>query len=417
MPAAKQAVVAYDLGSQRFFTDPEATTFARMRRDDPVYFDPELSAWILTTYEDVSRALKSPDLSVDRNGEIGRGGSHDVAPHLRSVNSIVSQWMIFSDPPQHTRLRSVVAKAFQPQALRSLLPIIDQTVDDLLEHAEHEGAFDVLTELGVPVSERVTAHLLGLPRQSPKQLKSWTQNIFGFVGAGKASDDIVYANAAGINAFRTFVAEVIDARRRTPGDDLVTQLLRDAGSDYTEEELVGLVITLIVGAFETTSYAITNGLYALLRHPHQLALLRAQPNLIESAVEEILRFDGPALSVQRRAKFDLTIRGTAIRERDRIYCMLHAANHDPAQFSEPSRLDITRNPRQLGLGLGPHFCLGAWLTRLETQRAILKTIQRFPNLRLAEGSHPEWTANFAVRGLTQLVLSTSASGWFKRSKI
>ncbi len=414
MSAVKQPVVAYDLASPLFFSDPEATTFARMRARDPIYFDPGLSAWILTTYEDVSRALKSPDLSVDRNGEIGRSSSHGVAPQLRSVNSIVSQWMIFSDPPRHTRLRSVVAKAFQPQTLRSLLPIIDQTVDDLLDHAEREGAFDVLTDLGVPVSERVTAHLLGLPRESPKQLKSWTENIFGFVGAGNASDDVVYANAAGINAFRTFVAEVIDARRQAPGDDLVTQLLRDAGSDYTEEELVGLVITLIVGAFETTSYSITNGLYALLRHPHQLQLLRAQPELIESAVEETLRFDGPALSVQRRAKCDVTIRDTSIRERDRIYCMLHAANHDPAQFSRPSQLDIARNPKQLGLGLGPHFCLGAWLTRLETQRAILKTVQRFPNLRLAEGSQPQWTANFAIRGLRQLVLSTSLSGWFKR---
>ena len=415
MSAVPMLRPSYDLVSKSFFEDPEGTTFSRMRENHPVYFDPSLSAWILTTYDDVSKALRSPDLSVDRNGEIGRGSSPEVAPQLRSVNAVLSQWMVFADAPLHTRLRSVVSKAFQPQTLRSLVPVIDRIVDELLDDAEQRGSFDVLSDLGMPVGEQVTAHLLGLPPDSPKLLKRWTENIFGFLGAGKASDAIVQANAEGINAFRAFVRDVIDARRGSPGDDLVTQLIADAKGDYTEEELVGLVITLIVGAFETTAYSITNGLYALLRHPQQLQLLRAQPQLIEGAVEETLRFDGPALSVQRRAKYDLTIRDTTIRERDRIYCMLHAANHDPAMFSQPSRLDITRTPcRQLGLGLGPHFCLGAWLTRLEAQRAILKTVQRFPNLRLAEGSQPEWIANFAIRGLTELVLSTSASGWFKR---
>jgi len=413
MSAAPKSVTAYDLSSKRFFDDPESTSFARMREADPVYYDPGLSAWILTTYEDVSQALRSPDLSVDRNGEIGRGSSDAVAPQLRSVNAVVSQWMVFSDPPRHTRLRSVVAKAFQPQTLRGLVPFIDQTLDELLDQAERQGTFDVLTELGEPLSERVTAHLLGLPTNSPKLLKRWTADIFGFLGAARASDEIVHANANGIEALRAFCSGVIAARRTAPGNDLVTQLLDDAQGDFTEEELIGLISTLIAGAFETTSYSITNGLLALLRHPAQREQLLADASLIEGAVEETLRFDGPAFSVQRRAKCDLRLRGIPIHERDRIYCMLHAANHDPAQFSRPSELDITRSPcRQLGLGLGPHFCLGAWLTRLEAQRAIWKTLQRFPNLRLAEGSHPEWIANFAIRGLRQLVLSTSPSGPF-----
>ena len=258
------------------------------------------------------------------------------------------------------------------------------------------------------MASRITAHMLGLPGESPTRLELWTENIFEFLGAGTASDAVVQASADGVDACRDFVGALVKARAGAPEDDLISQIVRDANGEYTEEEVVGLVITLIVGAYETTAYTIGNGLFALVRNPEQLRRLRADPGLIEGAVEEIFRFDGPALSVQRRAKHDLVIRNTPIKERDRIYCMLHAANHDPAVFADPAALDITRSPcRHLGLGLGPHFCLGAWLTRLETQQAILRTVQRFPNLRLAKTSDPEWVASFAMRGVKQVVLSTS----------
>lgn len=408
MPSMEKGAVTYDLSSAGFFANPEST-FGLMRERDPVYFDPALSAWVLTTYEDVSEALRSPQLSVDRNGDIGRGGSLATAAMLREVNAFIAQWMVFSDPPRHTRLRGIVANVFQPRAVRSMVSVIRQTVDALLDRAEAEGTFDALADLGVPLAERITAHMLGLPSDSPKQLKVWTENVFQLLGAGNASDDVVTASARGVEACRAFIAEVVNARRAAPEGDMISQILRDSTSDFTEDEIVGLVITLIAGAYETTAHTIANGLYALLRHPEQLERLRREPALVESAVEEILRFDGPALSVQRRAKQDVVIRGTPIKERDRIYCMLHAANHDPRVFARPSLLDITRTPcRHLGLGLGPHFCLGAWLTRLETQEAIGGVVRRFPTLRLAEGGAPQWVASFAMRGLERLriVIST-----------
>jgi cytochrome P450 len=397
----------YDLASDQFFANPEST-FGPMRARDPVYFDPGLSAWILTTYEDVSEALRSPSLSVDRNGEIGRGGSAEVAGRLGDFNALISQWMIFSDPPRHTRLRGVVAKAFQPQAVRKLTSAIGRTVDELLDQVEPQGKFDALADLGVPLAERITAHMLGLPSDSPKQLKRWTEDLFALVGAAKASDAVVRASADGIDACRAFIGTVVQARRSAPGDDLVTDIVQNANGELSEEDIVGVVIALIAGAYETTAHTIANGLYALLRHPAELERLREQPSLIENTVEEIFRYEGPALGLQRRAKQDLLIRGTPIRERDRIYCMLHAANHDPSVFRNPAALDITRSPcRHVGLGLGPHFCVGAWLTRLETQEAIIRTVQRFTNLRLASETAPEWVGNFAMRGLKQLVLSTS----------
>lgn len=399
----------YDLHSERFFADPEST-FGKMRDRDPVYFDSTLSAWVLTRYDDVSEALRDARLSVDRNGEIGRGSSAAVAPELRRINAIISQWMVFSDPPRHTRLRGLVAPAFQRHALQHLVPAIDRIVDDLLDRAEQRGTLEVKRELGVPVAERVTAHLLGLPEDTPDRLKRWTEDLFGFIGASQASDAIVRSNAEGINALCAFIASVVAARRNAPGNDLVSRMLEDAAGDFTEEELVGVVITLIAGAYETTAHSITNGLFLLVRHPEQLRLLRRRPDLISGAVEETLRMDGPALSVQRRAKRDLVIRETPIRSGDRIYCMLHSANHDPAVFSRPHELRIARSPcRHLGLGLGPHFCLGAWLTRLETQRALLKTVQRFGNLRLAGDAEPQWVANFAIRGLEELTLMTSVA--------
>lgn len=422
MALATQQAGRYDLHSHHFFSNPEST-FGVMREHDPIYFDPTLGAWILTRYEDVSEVLRSPHFSVDRNGEIGRGSSAEVAAQLREVNAIVSKWMVFVDPPDHTRLRGVLAKAFQPQSLMRWVPVIDGYVGELLDHAEERGSLEAMRDLGVPLAEKVTVRMLGLPEDSPARLKRWTENLFGFVGAGKASDELVEANAEGINACREFVGAIVRARRSAPGDDLVTQLLQDAGDAFTEQEIVGLVITLVAGAFETTAYAICSGLLALLRHPEEMALLRAEPGLIDSAVEEILRFDGPALSVQRRAKPGATLGGMRIPEGARVYCMLHAANHDPEVFSEPDKLNLRRSPcRHLGLGAGPHFCLGAWLTRLETRAAILGTIQRFPNLRLmearvragVESQDPEWVANFAIRGLKELHLSTSVSAWVKR---
>jgi cytochrome P450 len=414
MLASARRQGGYDLDSRAFFADPERT-FGTMRREDPVYFDRDLEAWILTRYDDVSWALRSEELSVDRNGEIGRGGGPTVAPLLREINRFVSQLMVFSDAPRHTRLRSLVARAFQPRALQALTPRIESTVDELLDAAAPSGTLKALADLGVPLSERITAYMLGLPEDAVEVVKRWTEDLFSFVGAAKASDESILLNAAGIDAFHDFVSEIVRERRRAPADDLTSKIVDAAGSEFSEREVVGVVIALIAGAYETTAYAIANGLFALLQHPEQLTRLAQRPALIAPAVEELFRFDGPALAVQRRTKQEVHLRGQKLAARDRIYCMLHAANHDPDVFDGPDRLDIARDDgRQLGLGLGPHFCLGAWLTRIEVQCAILKAIQRYPTLRIAPGASPEWVGNFAIRGLKELELSTFSSGFLQK---
>jgi cytochrome P450 len=376
-----------------------------MRENHPVYFDPSLDAWILTSHDDVSTALRSPMLSVDRNGQIGRGESVLSTPSLVELNEIMAKWMVFSDPPRHTRLRGAVARAFSPHALKSLTTTVQEIVDKLLDTADRYASWDVLRDLGIPVAERVTAHMLGIPQAKAPTIKKWTEDIFAFVGSTRASEAMVQRSAAGVQAFREYVRALVEARQKTPGEDLVSQVIRDSGSEFTEEEIVGLVITLVAGAYETTAHSITTGLYLLLRHPEQLERLRGAKHLIEGTVEETLRYASPAFAVQRRTLSDLTIRDEVLHKGDRIYCVLHAANHDPAVFDDPGTFDIERTQgKHLALGLGPHFCLGAWLTRMETQIAIQRTLLKFPQLKPHQDFVSHWAGNFAIRGLDRVVV-------------
>lgn len=228
--------------------------------------------------------------------------------------------------------------------------------------------------------------------------------MFMLFGAGFATDEVVEATYQSLIACTEYFEAILGQRRQNPGTDLIGKLIvvEERGSMLSEEELTGACITLMAGAYETTTYLIGNGLLALLRHPDQLQRLRENPMLIDSAVEELLRYDGPALSVVRRAIEDTQIGGRWLRTGQKIYCMLHAANRDPERFPEPDRLDIDRKDnRHLGLGHGIHFCLGAVLTRLETKIAINTLIQRLPNLHL-NPDELTWVPNLAMRGLHSL---------------
>lgn len=408
MSAQASSVQPYDLHSSGFFANPEGT-LSRMRENDPVYYDKRLGAWVITRYDDVAEVLRSPNFSVDRNGEIGRNGSALLAEQLESVNKKVREFMVFSDPPRHTRLRAAVSKAFQPQALRTLEPLVEEFAHGLLDDLAGSASFDVLHDYGEPLAEEVTAYMLGLPPEDAAELKGWTLDLFGLVGAANVADDVVRSNAQGMEAFEAYIGKIVASRRRSTRTDLTSQLVREVSGEFSESEIVSLIITLIAGAYETTSHLISSGVYALLRHPEQLGLLRRNPLKIASAVEEFLRFCGPAFAVQRRALSDTSIRGQEVRERERVYCMLHAANHDPAVFAAPETLDIERSPcRHVGLGLGAHFCLGAWLTRMETQVAINTLLARCPSLVLTSDAEPKWAANFAIRGLQELEVSRAS---------
>lgn len=403
LKATSELGVKYDLLSPSFYAAPDAT-FHRMRTEDPVYWHPQLESWILTRYEDIQYVIRDSRFSVDRGGQIGKGGSLRTRDKLDYCNQFFGQWMVFSDPPRHTRLRTLVGKAFTPQLADSLQSAIACLANELIDAVQNVGRMDVIQDFAVPFPILVTAQLLGIPRERIPDLKQWSDDMFALFGAGLATDEVIEATYRTLVACRNYFDTLMQERRTNPGDDLISKLLavKEQGTRLSEEELTGACITLMAGASEKTTYSISNGLLALLRHPDQLQKLRDNPTLIDSAVEELLRFDGPALSVQRRAIEDTEIGGKCLRRGQKVYCMLHAGNHDPARFPEPDRLDITRKDnRNLGLGLGIHFCMGAALARLETKIAINTIVQRLPALRL-DTDELTWIPNFANRGLRAL---------------
>jgi pimeloyl-[acyl-carrier protein] synthase len=395
--------VKYDLLSPSFYAAPDATLH-RMRAENPIYWHSDLEAWILTRYDDIQCVIRDPRFSVDRGGQIGKSRSVRVQDKLDFCNHFFAQRMVFSDPPRHTHLRTLVARAFTPHLADSLQSAIARFANELIDAVRDVGRMDIIRDFAGPLPALVTAQMLGIPREDIPDLKRWSSDMFGLFGAGLATDEVVEATYQSLIACREYFEAQIRERRKNPGNDVICKLIavEEQGSKLSEEEIIGACITLMAGAYETTTYLICNGLLALLRHPAQLQRLRENPTLIDSAVEEFLRYDGPALSVVRRAIEDTEIGGKCLRTGQNIYCMLHAGNRDPARFPDPDRLDIDRKDnRHLGLGLGIHFCLGAVLTRIETKIAINTIVQRLPNLRL-DTDELTWVPNLAMRGLQAL---------------
>lgn len=398
-----EPVVKYDLLSPSFFAAPD-TTLHRMRAEEPVYWHPLLESWILTRYDDIQRVIRSVSFSVDRGGQIAKGGSYRVQDKLDWCNHFFAQRMVFSDPPRHTRLRAVATKVFTSQMVYGLQPFINSVADELIDAVIDVGRMDVIQDFAVPLPALVTGQMLGISRECIAQLKQWSGDMFMLFGAGLATDEVIEATYGSLTACKKFFDDLIAQRRKSPGEDLISQLiaLQEQERSLSEEELTGICITLMAGAYETTTHLIANGLLALLQYPDQLQRLRENWQLLDSAVEEFLRYGGPALSVVRRAIEDTQIGGVHIGAGQKVYCMLQAANRDPARFLEPDRLDISRqNNYHLGLGQGIHFCLGAALTRLETKLAINALVQCLPDLRL-DTDELTWVPSLAMRGLYSL---------------
>ncbi|AFZ58759.1 cytochrome P450 [Anabaena cylindrica FACHB-243] len=401
----------YDLLNPLFFANPDATLH-QMRTEDPIYWHSQLESWILTRYVDIYNVIRDPRFSVDRGGKIGKSKSLAVKTKLDFCNQYFTQWMVFSDPPRHTRLRNLVGKAFTPQLIESLHPLIQNFADELIDAIQDSGKMEVIHDFAVPLPALVTAKLLGVPQEDIPLLKRWSSNMFMLFGAGWASEEVVETTYQSLVDSIQYFDALIAEYRQSPSDNLINQLIaaEDHGSVLSDEELTATCITFMAGAYETTTYLISNGLLALLQNPEQLQMLQENPLLIDSTVEEILRYCGPAFSVVRRAIADIEINGQLITNGQKIYCVLHAANHDPAKFPNPDKFEITRKEnRHLGLGQGIHVCLGAALTRLETKIAINTILQRLQNIRL-DTEQLTWIPNLAMRGLEELPIVFSLKG-------
>jgi pimeloyl-[acyl-carrier protein] synthase len=370
--------------------------YHRLRAEDPVHQTP-MGFWVLTRYDDVAMTLRDP--------RFGRRG-FDVLLQARFGEPGIDRAMLFQDPPDHTRLRTLVSKAFTPRVVEGLRTHIQDVVDSLLDRVRDAHAMELIADFAYPLPVTVICEMLGVPTADRDRFRQWSIDIARSLDAiaMPADPEIVERGNAARHALEDYFHALIAERRARPRRDLLTDLIaaEEQGDRLSEDELMATIMLLFVAGHETTVNLIGNGVLALLRHPDQLRALRDEPSLIESAVEELLRYDGPAQRTGRMPNTDVEIGGKTIAKGALVLAVIGAANRDPAHFTDPDRLDITRaDNRHLGFGWGIHFCLGASLARVEAQAAINTLIRRMPGLALATAT-PAWREASALRGLTAL---------------
>ncbi len=319
----------------------------------------------------------------------------------------LTKMMAFSDPPDHTRLRTLVGKAFTPGTVTGLRPRIQAIVDELLDRVEGGGQADLVRDFAFPLPAIVICEMLGIPVEARDQFKQWSNDIVGFVSAGQVTPGKAQAAQRSVAALTNYFRDLAELRRQHPCGDLLSALViaEEKGDKLTEEELFSMCVQLFFAGFETTEGLIGNGMLALMRHPDQLKKLRDNPSLIGTAVEEFLRYDNSVQRQARVANVDMVIHGQQIFQGQYLLLFIGAANRDPAQFPNPDQLDISRSEnKHVAFGHGIHFCIGAPLARLEGEIAINTILRRFPTLRLLPQSL-EWEELLALRKLKSLNVS------------
>jgi cytochrome P450 len=377
--------------------------YHRLRADQPVVRVPQLDAWVVTRYDAVNAALRNPQLSSDR---FPRARKRLASRGLDALINDRMRSMIHMDAPDHTRLRSLVNKAFTPKAVNSMEEHIQHLVDGLLDTVQAEGRMEVISDLAYPLPVMVIAEMLGVPPEDRDRFKQWSDDMSTLLGGdlGALPEEVLRGASASREELVDYFRAVAARRREQPGNDLLSALLEaeEEGGRLTEDELYSTVVLLLAAGNETTTNLIGNGLFALLRHGDQHRRVWDDPTLIPPAVEEMLRYDSPVQLTTRLATVDLEIHGTNIRKGEWLYLVIGAANRDPEQFPEPDKFDISRaDNKHIAFGAGAHFCLGAPLARLEAQITLRALRHRCPNLRLGAES-PEYRNNFNLRGLQSL---------------
>ncbi len=382
--------------------DDHYARLSMLRELEPVYWSDEIGAWVFTRYDDVASALRDPRWRRTAPEGI------DVATwpsEMPAIASVMGNQFLMMDPPDHTRLRGLVNRAFTPSAIAAIEARIVEIVDDLLRALGQRPTFDVVADFAVPLPATVIAELLGVPVTDLPRFKRWSDDFAAVLDLGP--DANWPELEASLREFATYVRELAAERHRAPSDDLLSALVaRHEGDALTEDELVSTVILLIAAGHETTTNLIGSGVLTLLQHPDQLERLRADSSLAPTAVEEILRFEPPVQATFRLAGEEMIERGKRIEPGQDAMFSLAAGNRDPSAFVAPDDFDIARSPnRHLAFGGGPHFCIGAPLARLEGRLALTALLARFPLLRLSSDSPaPSWRPSLAFRGLDRLIV-------------
>jgi cytochrome P450 len=399
--------------------DPHPT-YARYRASDPVHYGlaPDgmsPGCWYVTRYEDVLTVLTTPSFGLEIYRLIPPEQMPQVPEDFAPFFQAIQQWFIFRDPPDHTRLRGLVRSAFTPATVAKLGPVVEETARGLLAAGLASGSMDIIDDFAFPLPVIVISKLLGFPEENRSDLKRWSHDLLAGIDLRESREETAECLRRSSRAaieFSAYVREHVAARRRQPTDDLLTTLIaaEENSERLTEDELVATSILLLWAGHETTVNLIGNGLFALMNHRDQMQLLRDHPSRFPDAIEELLRYDSPAQMTFRFAFGEVTLGGKTIHTGDSVAAVIGAANRDPDVFADPDRLDISRQRnRHLSFGSGAHYCLGAYLARLEGSIALRVLLEQTKDVAFAQEA-PEWNRSIGLRGLKHFPVNLAVAG-------
>ncbi|MEA3192033.1 MAG: hypothetical protein QOD26_366 [Betaproteobacteria bacterium] len=381
--------------------------YRRMQDEEPAHWSQALRAWVLTRYDDVKAACLDLTLSSDRLSPFFKASPE--ASRMAALQACLTRWMVFRDPPDHTRLRRLAAKVFNVRSIQALKPGIESTTRWLLERIGERESFDFVADFASPLPALVIMDMLGVPRADLARLKELSDEMALFIGSARDARAKYDRADQATREMMEFFRALVVARRAEPQKDLLSALvhLDDDGERLSEDELVAMCVLLLFAGHETTAHHIANGLQALLRFPRELERLRNDPSLAPAAVEELLRYDGPIGAQVRIVQSERQLHGRSLKTGERVFLMMNAANRDPRAFPEPDQLDLLRHGvPHLTFGFGPHICLGFPLARLEGQVALPAVLARWKRIEIAR-EPLQWIDSMVLRGVHELPVKVS----------
>lgn len=383
--------------------------FARLRAEDPVHWSEPMSGWIVTGYDDILDGLTSSDtFSAERLTNVRKHLPVGAQTAAEDILRYLTSWMVFRDPPDHTRLRRHMAGVLNLPAFEALRGTVSDLTAMLLDKLPDDDVLDMLPHFSILLPGMVVMQLMGVDRDRLLEVKSWSDDMMLFIGSARGVPDKYERARRGAVAMATLFKDLIAKRRVAPQDDMLSQLIVSQvdGRGLNDDELVGCLMMVLNGGHETTANLINNSLLALAHNPDAYAYLRANPGAMPVAVEEFLRYDSPILSIGRIVKEDTELGGKQLSVGERTFFMLLSANRDEEVFDEPDRLDVTRDPNpHMAFGKGPHFCLGTPLARIEGQIVLQEIIQRYASIELAQPVESlPWINSLVTRGPARIPL-------------
>jgi cytochrome P450 len=393
----------YEPGSQAVREDP-FPIYARLRDEDPAHWSPSLKAWVLTRYEDVRRVCLDGTMSSDRLRPFFATLPGSEAARIPELMRYLTLWMVFRDPPDHTRLRRLSAKVFNVRSIGALRPNVERLTRWLIEGLAERERLDFIADFAGPLPALVIMDMLGVPRDELPRVKRLSDEMALFIGSTRGAAEKYGRAEAATREMAGLFRELIEERRASPKPDLLTELVNveEGGERLSDDELVATCVILLFAGHETTTHHLANGLAALLRFPGALQRLRADASLAPAAVEELLRYDGPIGALVRIVREPYPLHGKVLQPGDRVFLLMNAANRDPRAYADPDEVDIDRGgPPHLTFGFGPHICLGFPLARLEGQIALPAVLARWSSIEPA-AERPEWLDSMVLRGMTSM---------------